>query len=378
MGTAMDRMLGSAAPVASATTPRLPGRDDGARARREESTRALAGERFAASNTWFWVSSILGSVVLVVLLGAAVPTYGWIPLLLLGTPALVGSIATFFVPDLPERMYAIAHLVWLVFVGVCAGVAGGADSFLLPLLPTLALGFFSRLRPAAAAGYAWAAFGLASAAVLVTDWDGFVRAPWMLCSCAVGMVSLTLFASQMAAGELRHRGEATVDQLTGLLNRRGLKDRLAELRQQALVIGDDTQMAFLACDLDRFKLINDTHGHARGDDVLRDVAYILRKQLRRFELAYRMGGEEFLIVLPGHGVADAAVVAEAIRKAIADGTPGGLEVTVSIGVAAGVAADVDADDLLREADGALFAAKRAGRNRVMVTAHDGAPAVEHA
>ncbi len=114
MGTAMAGKRGSsAAPIPLEPSVRS-GREDGAaRARRQDKIRALAVERFAASNTWFWISSTIGSLVLVALLAAAVPTYGWIPLVVLGTPAVLGSFASGVAVDVTERMYASAHLIWL-------------------------------------------------------------------------------------------------------------------------------------------------------------------------------------------------------------------------------------------------------------------------
>ena len=346
-------------------------RGDGGRYRRVDSARALADERYLASNQWFWLASTIGTLAIAALLVAAIPTFGWIPFLVLGVPALLGSLGHFIGSEVSEQTYAILHACWVVGIGVSASFTGGADSFLLALLPVMVLGFFGRLRPMVAIAYSWAGCLLASVPVLVSDWDGFVRSPWLLGAGAVGLLSLTTMAAHMAATELRHRGEATIDQLTGLLNRRGLDDRITELRQQAVVLGDDTPIAVLAGDLDRFKLINDTHGHGRGDDVLRDVAYIIRKQLRRFELAYRMGGEEFLVLLPGHDTAAASVVAESIRAAIEAASPGGLSVTISIGVASCPAAAVDQSELLVAADHALYAAKAAGRNCVVQAAGTG-------
>ena len=342
------------------------GRDSLARARQRDKAQSLAGERYLASNRWFWLSSTIGTVALTALLLAAIPIYGWIPFLVLGVPALLGSLGHLIGSALSERTYALCHVGWLGGLGVSASFAGGANSFLLALLPVMVLGFFGRLRPMVAVGYSGTGFLLACIPVLISDWDGFTRSPWLLGASAAGLLSLAPMAAHMAAGELHHRGEATIDQLTGLLNRRGLYERITELRQQALVIGDDTPMAVLAGDLDQFKLINDTYGHARGDDVLRDVAYIIRKQLRRFELAYRMGGEEFLVLLPGHGTAAAAVVAETIRAAIESGSPGGLATTISIGVASCPAARDDHTELLLAADTALYAAKAAGRNCIVL------------
>ena len=78
-------------------------------------------------------------------------------------------------------------------------------------------------------------------------------------------------------------------------------------------------------DLDRFKRVNDTYGHERGDAVLRDVAYEIRKSLRSFELVYRIGGEEFLVLLPGVALAEAVDVAERVRHSVLGARPGGLE-----------------------------------------------------
>jgi diguanylate cyclase (GGDEF)-like protein len=329
-----------------------------------DKARDLSTERYAETNRWFWVTSAIGGVALAGLLVAAIPSLGWLPFVLVGIPALLGSIGHLTGSDLSERPFALSLGCWLVGVGICAAATGGADSFLLPFLSVYSLAFFSRLPPAQAMGCTWSAFTLAMVPVLVTDWSGFVASPWLACGTAVGLLPLTLIASQMAAGELRHRSEATIDKLTGLLNRRGLTDRLDELSKQATVIDDGTPLALVASDVDHFKQINDTFGHARGDDVLRDVAYLIRKALRRFELAYRTGGEEFLVVLPGHDVATATALAESIRVAVENGKPGGVDITISLGVAVRPAAGVDVTAILEDADAAVYAAKRNGRNRV--------------
>jgi diguanylate cyclase (GGDEF)-like protein len=98
------------------------------------------------------------------------------------------------------------------------------------------------------------------------------------------------------------------------------------------------------------------------------VAYELRKQLRSFELIYRLGGEEFLIVLPGIDREGGRELAERLRAAVADAQPTGIPITISIGLSAGRAEQVDYDVLFKAADEALYEAKRAGRNRVVVAA----------
>jgi diguanylate cyclase (GGDEF)-like protein len=166
----------------------------------------------------------------------------------------------------------------------------------------------------------------------------------------------------LTGAELKHRDNAILDPLTGLLNRQALDLRLAELEQQAALTGGS--VCAIVADLDRFKAVNDTYGHERGDAVLRDCAYEMRKALRSFELSYRLGGEEFVVLLPGRDATAGAEVASRIREAIASAHPGGLELTVSLGVASAAGTEVRAEALLRAADAALYRAKRAGRNRV--------------
>jgi len=161
---------------------------------------------------------------------------------------------------------------------------------------------------------------------------------------------------------------AYTDPLTGLANRRAFVSRLQEECDR--VRRFDQQLSILLLDLDRFKQINDTWGHETGDTVLRHVADELRGCSRTCDIAGRLGGEEFALLLPGSGADGALRVAERLRGSIrrhrpaADADP----VTVSIGVAT---ADPDGPDwqtLLRAADKALYAAKHAGRNTVRAAA----------
>ena len=142
-----------------------------------------------------------------------------------------------------------------------------------------------------------------------------------------GVVSI-VWALQSA--ELHHRDEAILDPLTGLLNRHALVPRFVEISLQARLTGQPVSLVL--CDVDGFKEINDEHGHDRGDAVLRDIAYELRKRLRSFELVYRLGGEEFLIVLPGIGLEGGVVTAERLREAVEQARPKDIPVTISLGV----------------------------------------------
>jgi diguanylate cyclase (GGDEF)-like protein len=155
-----------------------------------------------------------------------------------------------------------------------------------------------------------------------------------------------------------------IDPLTGMLNRKALASRVAELEQQSLVSGEP--IGIVVGDLDRFKEVNDSCGHATGDAVLKEVAYEMRKELRAFDLAYRLGGEEFLVVLPGADASQAQRLAERLREIIATvNFSGDQHLTMSFGVSASPrGGEFDYHDVFGEADMALFEAKRSGRDRV--------------
>jgi diguanylate cyclase (GGDEF)-like protein len=165
----------------------------------------------------------------------------------------------------------------------------------------------------------------------------------------------------------RFRDRVERDGLTGLADRAALEDRL-ELEHRRF---HDSRrpVALLILDLDHFKQINDTHGHPAGDEILRGVADLLRANTREPDLAARYGGEEMVVVLPGAMLRQAADVAERIRAAVEstsfehDGTR--VQVTASIGVSSCPESTDDPRTLVPTADAALYAAKHAGRNRVV-------------
>ena len=183
------------------------------------------------------------------------------------------------------------------------------------------------------------------------------------------VICAAVYVSPLVASDVRHRADSTLDQLTGLLNRRALEPRFAEIAEQAALT--DQPVSVVLADLDHFKSINDDHGHGVGDAVLRDVAYAMRRALRTFELLYRLGGEEFALLLPGAAEDDAARIAEGLRVAIEGLEIGDLRVTCSFGVATARGQGIELGRLVGGADAALYAAKRGGRNRV--ERHDYAP-----
>ncbi|MGE5477740.1 MAG: diguanylate cyclase [Bacteroidales bacterium] len=160
---------------------------------------------------------------------------------------------------------------------------------------------------------------------------------------------------------------ATVDPLTGLANRQTMRTQLTGERDRA--IRQRLPLSLALTDIDHFKKINDSFGHAQGDKVLRAVAAVLRGTVRPYDVVYRYGGEEFLICLPGTNAETGAQVLERIRQAVAaleltddKGTP--IPVTATFGVAE-VDADTSVDDAIEHADKALYDGKRSGRNRVV-------------
>jgi diguanylate cyclase (GGDEF)-like protein len=163
---------------------------------------------------------------------------------------------------------------------------------------------------------------------------------------------------------------ATTDDLTGILNRRGLDVRAEETVELARRY--HRPLACLMIDVDHFKRVNDEHGHAAGDAVLRQIADRLRMTTRISDIVARYGGEEFVVVLPETAEDNAVVAAEKIRSEISStpmelpGTAGRLGVNVSIGVAEWAEPMVDALGLFAAADRALYQAKRLGRDRVAV------------
>jgi two-component system cell cycle response regulator len=172
---------------------------------------------------------------------------------------------------------------------------------------------------------------------------------------------------------LEHSVEmAILDPLTGLHNRRYLTGQLATLLDDALLRG--RQLSVLLIDIDHFKAVNDSHGHDAGDAVLREFADRIRRNTRGIDLTCRLGGEEFVVVMPDCDLDKACHVGERLRKCIAAASfdagsrAGTLKVTASVGVAALEPTADTPELLLKRADQALYCAKRDGRNRVVADA----------
>ncbi len=169
--------------------------------------------------------------------------------------------------------------------------------------------------------------------------------------------------SQLMSELVSLRRHALVDPLTGLGNRRAFDADLQ--REWACMERSGRPLAMLYADIDRFKGINDKHGHQAGDAILGRVGRAITRTIRTGDQAFRIGGEEFAILLPGTDQNGALVVAERILLSVMTDVVGPADVTISLGLSVAPGASVTSPDMLIEAaDAGLYAAKRAGRNRV--------------
>jgi diguanylate cyclase (GGDEF)-like protein len=309
--------------------------------------------------------------ILAVAIVAGGPWLGWWPLLFLIPSAAFFAAADHFLTRV-ARPELVMFAAWIGSELTIAGAVSlegrpGVVALSWIAIPVITLSTRFSTRGVAAgvaiAGALVLAVGFGTSAHAVLSAPDIVIAPLALVLC-VAVLSTPLMHS-----DIQHRSDAVIDQLTGMLNRKALGARTHELAQQSAVTGEP--IGVIIADLDRFKRVNDTRGHAVGDMVLKEVAYLLRKQLRAFDLAYRLGGEEFLILVPGSDLEHTAELAERLRERIAADPLGeGLAVTMSLGVGASARGErFDYTAVFAEADAALYRAKRSGRNRVCVAEH---------
>ncbi len=296
---------------------------------------------------------------------ASGPWIGWWTLI-----PLAGAAAFFAIADArlesssrPEYVMFAAWVGSELMIASAVALAGGPTVATLSWLaiPVITLSARFSLRGVvvgvsiACALLFAVAFGTNAAAVV--DQPPLVLAPLAV------ILSVGIFSTALMRSDLEHRSEAVIDQLTGMLNRKALSNRVAELAQQAEVTGQP--IGLILGDVDHFKELNDSRGHAAGDAALTDIAYMLRKQLRAFDLAYRVGGEEFLILVPGAEIRECVQLADLLRRTVEACTFGnGSSLTMSFGVSASPAGEgFDYKRVFAAADAALYEAKRLGRNR---------------
>jgi diguanylate cyclase (GGDEF)-like protein len=286
---------------------------------------------------------------------------------------IVAPLVFFLGPRLPRAALApLGPFGAAVIAYAIATTHGYADSAVLYMWPVLWMAHFYGRR----------------GTVFIVLWTGLVHglAVWSMPGAQGNpdrwidvMVSVTVVAGVVRGLSARSDrlverliAEARVDPLTGLLNRRGFQERMDVELSRAL--REQTLLAAIAIDIDHFKRVNDEHGHEFGDRVLTWLGTLISEQVRPVDIAARLGGEEFVLVVPGATAGEAASLAERIRFLAGSahdrarfGISGELEITVSAGVAATIA-PVDSNELLVDADEALYAAKRGGRDRTVTHA----------
>ncbi len=299
----------------------------------------------------------------------AAPFLGWWLLILVAIAGVVllGLEHAYQITRRPEIVSVTSIAALELIVSCAAAGTGGAHSPMLGWLAVPIVMLAARF-PARVVGIGLGAATLcaliATGVANLLETSRHVPSALAVACWVALLVSLVAATVALLSAELQSRGDAVIDPLTGLANRLALANRFEQAAAQAAVLG--TWVSVVMCDLDHFKTINDAHGHEAGDHVLRAAAYEMRHTLRSFDSVYRIGGEEFLVLLPGVAPGDAAVIADRLRSAVSARAVDGINVTMSGGVASALGVAVTPAALIRNADLALYDAKRSGRNRVCI------------
>ena len=312
----------------------------------------------------------------------------WTACSVLGLIAVYAAIRSGWSRRFKDPALTLAQILYAITCCAAAFViAGPARGVTLPILAIILMFGIFGLTTRQMLGvlvYSLVAFGVASGVVAARDEPDY---PPVVAAAYVGMVVVVLLSSTFLTTRVQSTREhlrrqkaelaraleqirqlATHDDLTGLLNRRAMLDRMQLEQCRSLRSGSPLLIAQL--DIDHFKAVNDTHGHAAGDLVLQRFADTVRRNVRDTDVLARWGGEEFVLLLCDTPAADAVTLMERLRQAVQamqvpvpqGGQP--ITVTVSIGLARHTPADPLAGTLER-ADQALYAAKAGGRNRVV-------------
>lgn len=305
-------------------------------------------------------------VILAIAIAIVAPWVGWWPLLFLLPASAFFATADKFMPRVvrPELLMFGAWVGGEVTIAGAVALEGGPRVAALSWLAIPVITLTTRFSMRGVVAGVVTAMSLVLIVSFGIDPSAVLSNPELVIAPLALIVCVAILSTPLMRSDIQHRSDAVIDQLTGMLNRKALDVRIHELAQQSEITGEP--VGVIVGDVDRFKSINDTHGHAIGDVVLREVAYQLRKQLRAFDLAYRLGGEEFLILVPGSDLDQTAALAQRLREGICAGEmSAGVNVTMSFGVgASGQKERFDYHAVFAEADAALYRAKRSGRDRV--------------
>jgi diguanylate cyclase (GGDEF)-like protein len=306
--------------------------------------------------------------ILAVAIAAVAPWLGWWPLLFLIPAFGFFAAADALMPRVhrPELMMFTAWIGSELTIAGALWLEGGAGASTLSWLAIPVITLSTRFSMRGVVAGVSIASALVIAVAFGVDAQPILDNPNLVISPLALVLCVAVLSTPLMRSDIQHRSDAVIDQLTGMLNRKALSSRATELAQQSEVTGEP--VGVIVGDLDRFKNVNDTYGHTVGDAVLKEVAYLLRKQLRAFDLAYRLGGEEFLILVPGSDLEQTAELADRLRDGICgEHLAGGVTVTMSFGVGSSERDErFSYATVFAKADAALYQAKRSGRNRVCV------------
>jgi diguanylate cyclase (GGDEF)-like protein len=294
--------------------------------------------------------------------------YGWVLLL---PPTIMAAVYVLIEHHIerfrhPEYVLGLGWLALQISFVAAGLLASAPQVFAAPLLFILVIGS-SAVFPPRGVIVGLAVSAVALVGVGVGEYLQLLeRAPGVLACDLALLFSIGMLGVAMGRSTIEHRDLGIVDQLTGLFNRGALITRVAELAHRAS--GPDAWLAVIVLDVDSFKSINDSYGHATGDAVLRELGYCVRKHLRAFESAYRIGGEEFVILIEAAAWGDVEGLAQRLRGAIREIPLAGVPTTVSLGIAASEPGrPFDYEATFARADQALYEAKRAGGDRIAVS-----------
>jgi diguanylate cyclase (GGDEF)-like protein len=303
--------------------------------------------------------------VLAIALLASAPWLGWWTLVPLALAAGLFQLADAKLLDAKRPEY-VMFAAWAgseVTIAIAVALSGGPHEATLGWLaiPVVTLSARFSLR-GVMAGVA-IAVALVFAVAFGVDASAVLHNPTVVIAPAATIITIAVLSTALMRSDVEHRSEAVIDPLTGMLNRKALDNRVGELAQQSEVTG--APVGIVVGDLDNFKNINDSLGHAVGDSVLKEVAYNLRRELRAFDLAYRLGGDEFLFLVPGGDETETRELADQLRHTVEKSMGEAVNLTMSLGIGVSPGGAIfDYQSVFAAADAAMYEAKQDGGNRV--------------
>jgi diguanylate cyclase (GGDEF)-like protein len=297
---------------------------------------------------------------------ASIPWIGWV-LMLPAIPAVIAyHAAERRVKALRRPEYMLGGTWLLVQLSIFGGavIADPAEPYMLVLFAPMMIGMTAVFPTRGVQVLSLVTVGLCMLAGAIARPDVLTTYPTIAGPPLLLVTGIALMSSVTGRSAIEFRTRAVVDPLTGLLTRAALRSRLAEVEHESHAA--TSSISVIAFDIDHFKTLNDAHGHAAGDAALRAVGFATRTNLQALEWGFRLGGDEFMVVVPVSSGA-AAALAERIRASIGQVNVDGVTLTASFGIAAAAPDErFDFETVSRRADSALYEAKRAGRNRVAV------------